>query len=159
MDAQMLEFAQRAVTALEAIAAPQPHWTVALGSVGGLAIGLVQCGLIYVGLRRMGQASEERKVQHEESLQTMQTQHEETMTALQQQGEERKTQHEETMTALQQQGEERKTQHEETMTALQQQGEERKTRHEETVDALQQQGAVLADIGAGIRELLRDRNG
>ena len=123
MDTQAFEFAQQAITALEAMAAPQPHWTAALGSVGGLAIGLVQCGLIYVGLQRMGQASEERKVQHQESMQTMQTQHEETMAVLKQQGEERKTQHEETMTAL------------------------------------QQQGAVLADIGAGIRELLRDRNG
>ena len=105
MDAEALEFAQRTVTALEAMAAPQPHWTAVLGGVGGLAIGLIQCGLIYVGLRRMGQASEERKDQHQETIQTMQTQHQENMTAL------------------------------------------------------KQQGAVLADIGAGIRELLRDRNG
>ena len=116
MDAQAIEFAQRAATALEALAAPQPHWTAALGSVGGLAIGLVQCGLIYVGLRRMGQASEERKAQHQESMQTVQTQHQETLQTMQ-------------------------------------------TQHQESMIALQQQGAVLADIGAGIRELLRDRNG
>ncbi len=35
-----------------------------------------------VGLRRMGQASDERKGQHEETMQAMQTQHEETMRAL-----------------------------------------------------------------------------
>ncbi len=123
MDAQALELAQRAVTALETMAAPQPNWTEVLGSVGGLAIGLIQYGLIYVGLRRMGQASEERK-----------------------------TQHAETMAALQQQGEERKTQHAEAAQTMQ-------TQHAETMAALQQQGAALADIGAGIRELIRERSG
>ena len=112
MDAQALEFAQRAVTALEAMAVPEPHWTVIFGSVGGLAVGLIQCGLIYVGLKRMGQASEERKAQHQE-----------------------------------------------TMAALTQQSEERKAQHQETMAALQQQGTALADIGAGIRGLLQDRNG
>ena len=48
----------------------------------GFLIGVVQCALIYVGLRRMGQASDERKGQHEEAMQAMQTQHEETMRAL-----------------------------------------------------------------------------
>ena len=48
----------------------------------GFVIGVVQCGLIYVGLRRMGQASDERKSQHEETMEAMQTQHQETMRAL-----------------------------------------------------------------------------
>ena len=55
----------------------------------GFVIGVVQCGLIYVGLRRMGQASDERKSQHEETMEAMQAQREET-----------RTQHEETMRAL-----------------------------------------------------------
>ncbi len=55
----------------------------------GFVIGVVQCGLIYVGLRRMGQASEERKSQHEETMEAMQAQREET-----------RSQHEETMRAL-----------------------------------------------------------
>ena len=58
-----------------------------------LIIGGFQCGLIYVGLRRMGEASAERKAQHTESMTAMQTQHEESMTVMQ-------TQHEESMTAL-----------------------------------------------------------
>ena len=66
----------------------------------GFVIGVVQCGLIYVGLRRMGQASDERK-----------TQHEETMEAMQAQREEMRSQHQETMHAL-------NTQHEATMHAL-----------------------------------------
>ena len=48
----------------------------------GFLIGVVQCALIFVGLRRMGQASDERKGQHEETVQAMRTQHEETMRAL-----------------------------------------------------------------------------
>ncbi len=34
----------------------------------GFVISVVQCGLIYVGLRRMGQASDERRTQHEETM-------------------------------------------------------------------------------------------
>lgn len=48
----------------------------------GFVIGVAQCGLIYVGLRRMGEASDERKGQHEETMEAMRTQHEETMRAL-----------------------------------------------------------------------------
>ena len=48
----------------------------------GFLIGVVQCALIFVGLRRMGQAFDERKGQHEETVQAMRTQHEETMRAL-----------------------------------------------------------------------------
>ena len=66
----------------------------------GFVIGVVQCGLIYVGLRRMGQASDERKSQHEE-----------TMAAMRAQREEMRSQHQETMRAL-------NTQHEATMYAL-----------------------------------------
>ncbi len=54
-----------------------------------LVIGGLQCGLIYVGLRRMGEASAERKAQHTETMTAMQTQHEENMAA-----------HAESMTAL-----------------------------------------------------------
>lgn len=66
----------------------------------GFVIGVVQCGLIYVGLRRMGQASDERKSQHEETMEAMQAQREEM-----------RSQHQETMQAL-------NTQHEATMHAL-----------------------------------------
>ena len=45
-------------------------------------IGLAQCGLIYVGLRRMGEASAERKAQHDETMTALKTQHEASMTAL-----------------------------------------------------------------------------
>lgn len=48
----------------------------------GFLIGVVQCALIFVGLRRMGQASDERKGQHEETMAAMRTQHEETMRTL-----------------------------------------------------------------------------
>ncbi len=37
----------------------------------GFVIGVVQCGLIHVGLRRMGQASDERKTQHEETMEAI----------------------------------------------------------------------------------------
>ena len=52
-------------------------------------IGLLQCGLIYVGLRRMGEASAERKAQHDETMTALKTQHEVSMAA-----------HEASMTAL-----------------------------------------------------------
>ena len=42
----------------------------------GFVISVVQCDLIYVGLRLMGQASGERKTQHEETMEAMQTQRE-----------------------------------------------------------------------------------
>ena len=81
------ELALRAVLALESMAAP--NWV----DIGGLVIGLAQCGLIHYGLRLMSQGSTERTAQltaqHEESM----TAHEETMTAM-------KAQHEESMTAL-----------------------------------------------------------
>lgn len=38
----------------------------------GFLIGVVQCALIYVGLRCLGQASDERKGQHEETMYTLQ---------------------------------------------------------------------------------------
>ena len=82
--------AQAAVAALQAAA--QPKWTdvlVAAGSVGGLVVGLLQCGLISIGLRRMGEAAADRKAQHDETMATLhetsaasQRQHEESMVAL-----------------------------------------------------------------------------
>jgi hypothetical protein len=81
------ELALRAVLALESMAAP--NWV----DIGGLIIGLAQCGLIYYVLRLMSQGSTERTTQltarHEETMTAMKTQHEETMTA-----------HEASMTAL-----------------------------------------------------------
>ena len=59
----------------------------------GFLIGVVQCVLIYVGLRRMGQASDEWKGQHEETMEAMRTRHEETRRDLD-------VQHEATMHAL-----------------------------------------------------------
>ena len=84
------------MTEYEAAALNLSYWqmiAVFLQAGLGFLIGVVQCALIYVGLRRMGQASDERKTQHEEAMQAMQTQHEETAQAMQ-------TQHEETMRAL-----------------------------------------------------------
>ena len=68
-------------------------WATYVQAAVALIIGGFQCGLIDVGLRRMGEASAERKAQHTESMTAMQTQHEESMTVMQ-------TQHEESMTAL-----------------------------------------------------------
>ena len=74
------ELALRAVLALESMAAP--NWV----DIGGLVIGLAQCGLIYYGLRLMSQGSTERTAQltaqHEETMTAMKTQHEESMAAL-----------------------------------------------------------------------------
>ena len=47
-----------------------------------LVIGGLQCGLIYIGLRRMGEASAERKAQHDETMTVLQNQHTENMVAL-----------------------------------------------------------------------------
>ena len=74
------ELALRAVLALESMAAP--NWV----DIGGLVIGLAQCGLIYYGLRLMSQGSSERTgqltAQHEETMTALKAQHEETMTVL-----------------------------------------------------------------------------
>ena len=74
------ELALRAVLALESMAAP--NWV----DIGGLIIGLAQCGLIYYGLRLMSQGSAERTAQltaqHDETMTAMKTQREESMTAL-----------------------------------------------------------------------------
>ena len=73
------ELALRAVLALESMAAP--NWV----DIGGLAIGLAQCVLIYDGLRLMNKGSTERttqlKTQHAETMAVMQTQHAENMAA------------------------------------------------------------------------------
>ena len=61
------------------------YWqaTAAYAQAGvALVIGGLQCGLIYVGLRRIGEASAERKAQHDETMTAMKTQREESMTAL-----------------------------------------------------------------------------
>ena len=80
------------MTEYEAAALNMAYWqmiTAFLQAGLGFVIGVVQCGLIYVGLRHMGQASDERKSQHEETMEAMQAQREET-----------RTQHRETMRAL-----------------------------------------------------------
>ena len=91
------ELALRAVLALESMAAP--NWV----DIGGLAIGLAQCVLIYYGLRLMNKGSTERttqlKTQHEETS-AMQTRHKETMAVMQAQHKENMAAHEEAMTAL-----------------------------------------------------------
>ena len=61
------------------------YWqaTAAFAQAGvALVIGGLQCGLIYVGLQRIGEASAERKAQHDETMTAMKTQREESMTAL-----------------------------------------------------------------------------
>ena len=57
-------------------------WATYMQAGVALVIGGLQCGLIYVGLRRMGEASAERKAQHDETMTAMKTQREENMTAL-----------------------------------------------------------------------------
>ena len=80
------ELALRAALALERMAAP--NWV----DIGGLVIGLAQCGLIYYGLRLMSQGSTERTAQlttqhgetmaaHTETMAVMKAQHEENMAA------------------------------------------------------------------------------
>ncbi len=64
-----LTFSPEAVAALQALVAP--NWV----DIGGLIIGLAQCGLIYYGLRLMNLGSAERTAQ-------LTAQHEEAMTAL-----------------------------------------------------------------------------
>ena len=70
-------------------AANQPKWTDVLAAVGGVGVGLLQCGLIYIGLRRLGESAADRKAQHEETMAALhaastaaQPQHEESMGAL-----------------------------------------------------------------------------
>ena len=65
-------------------------------AVVALVIGGLQCGLIYVGLRRMGEASTERKDQHAETMTAMKVQHEASMAA----HEASMAAHEASMTAL-----------------------------------------------------------
>ena len=75
-----LTFSPEAVSVLQTLVAPS--WV----DIGGLVIGLAQCGLIYYGLRLMSQGSSERTAQltaqHEETMTALTAQHEETMTVL-----------------------------------------------------------------------------
>ena len=73
-----------------------PNWV----DIGGLVIGLAQCGLIYDVLRLMSQGSSERTLQ-------LTAQHGETMAA-----------HAETMAVMQARHEENMAAHEESMMAL-----------------------------------------
>ena len=57
-------------------------WATYVQAGVALVIGGLQCGLIYVGLRRMGEASAERKAQHDETMTVLQNQHTENMVAL-----------------------------------------------------------------------------
>lgn len=80
------------MTEYEAAALNMAYWQMSAAFLQaglGFVIGVGQCGLIYVGLRRIGEASDERKSQHEETMEAMQAQREET-----------RTQHQETMRAL-----------------------------------------------------------
>ena len=120
MDEHSLDLAQRAVAALETMAAPG----MSAGDWVALGVGLSQCLLIAWGLWMMNKSNASRDAQntlqqkrHEESTALQQQQHEENMAAQQQR-------HEENMAAQQQQ-------HEESMTAQQQ-------RHEETILALEE---------------------
>ena len=118
MDEHSLDLAQRAVAALETMAAPG----MSAGDWVALGVGLSQCLLIAWGLWMMNKSNASRDAQndlqqkrHEESMALQQQQHEENMAAQQQR-------HEESM-ALQQQ------RHEEAMTAQQ---------HEESILALKE---------------------
>ena len=57
-------------------------WATYVQAGVALVIGGLQCGLIYVGLRRMGEASAERKAQHDETMTVLQNQHTENMVVL-----------------------------------------------------------------------------
>ena len=57
-------------------------WATYVQAAVALVVGGLQCGLIYVGLRRMGEASAERKAQHDETMTVLQNQHTENMVAL-----------------------------------------------------------------------------
>ena len=57
-------------------------WATYVQAGVALVIGGLQCGLIDVGLRRMGEASAERKAQHDETMTVLQNQHTENMVAL-----------------------------------------------------------------------------
>ena len=126
------------MTEYEAASLALQHATLSLGywQVGAtLVVGLVQCALIAWGVSVMKGSNASRDAT------LVQRQGE----ALQRQGEALQRQGE----ALQRQGEAFQHQQE----ALQRQGEA--SQHQQ--EALQRQGEVLADVGAGIRELLRDR--
>ena len=121
------------MTEYEAASLALQHATLSLGywQVGAtLVVGLAQCALIAWGVSVMKGSNASRDA---------------TLVALQRQGEALQRQGE----ALQRQGEAFQHQQE----ALQRQGEA--SQHQQ--EALQRQGEVLADVGAGIRELLRDR--
>ena len=103
MDPEAVVLGTQAVAALQAMAHPAPTWT----DIAGIGVGLIQALLIWVGLHRMGQAAEDRKNQHEE-----------TMSHMEAAAEDRKNQHEEAMQALQDQREQARQQHEENMKKL-----------------------------------------
>ncbi len=57
-------------------------WATYVQAAVAFVVGGLQCGLIDVGLRRMGEASDERKAQHDETMTVLQNQHTENMVAL-----------------------------------------------------------------------------
>ena len=57
-------------------------WVSATGVIASLVIGLAQCALIWVGLRQMRTASEERNRQLDNQETTAANRHRETMRAL-----------------------------------------------------------------------------
>ena len=97
MDPEALVLGTQAVAALQAMASLSPAWTEVVVAVGGIIVGAIQCLLIAIGLRRMGQAADDRKRQHDETMRRMENQHHEAMTALKNQREESQRQHTEAM--------------------------------------------------------------
>ena len=86
-----------------------------------LVIGGIQCGLIYVGLRRLGEASVERKAQHEETMQVLQNQRDQDSKNHEQatkNHEQAMQNHEATMAQLRESHEQSTQSHEATMLAL-----------------------------------------
>lgn len=62
-----LELAQAAVAALRA--ANQPHWADILAAIGGVSVGIAQCGLIAWGIRVMKHSNDSREATTELMLQ------------------------------------------------------------------------------------------
>ena len=57
-------------------------WISAIHALITLTVGVVQCALIWYGLRQMSRASAARDKQHEETMAALDTRHRESMRAL-----------------------------------------------------------------------------
>ncbi len=73
--AEYEELARHAVAALRV--ANQPHWAKIAGVIVSGVVGLLQCGLIFYGLKRIEKTGNERTTQlnqqHEESMLALRT--------------------------------------------------------------------------------------